>query len=235
MGKAKAPRRLADNEARAVLRTLRISPQKLNLVAAVDPRHEGRRRRSTSCEFSQQAHRQGRAEGLKSAIANAENNHGLDVDALVVAEAYVGKNIVMKRMHARARGRGVRIEKLFSQLTIVLRERRSSPKKRRPPDGSESQSDRASPRHQPHLGFALVRERGEYGKLLHEDIKIRKYLREEAEQAAGISKIIIERPQKKCRVTIHAARPASVIGKKGADIEKLRKELARMAPGAKCT
>ena len=71
----------------------------------------------------------------------------------------------------------------------------------------------------------------DYARLLHEDIKIRAFLREKL-AAAGISKIIIERPLKKCRVTVHTAKPGVVIGKKGADIEKLRKELSKMAPGA---
>ena len=77
----------------------------------------------------------------------------------------------------------------------------------------------------------MVRQHEGLRALLHEDIKIRKFVREKL-KAAGISKIIIERPLKKCRVTVHTAKPGVVIGKKGADIEKLRKELARMAPGA---
>jgi predicted RNA-binding protein Jag len=103
---------------------------------------------------------------------------------------------------------------------------------RRPPDGSESQSDRHAPRHQPHLGLRWFAD-NEYAKLLHEDFRIRKYLREELKQA-GISKVVIERPHKKCRVTIHTARPGVVIGKKGADIEKLRRAVAKMTD-SKCT
>ncbi len=121
MSKAKAPPKQASNESRAVLKMYRISGQKLNLLAQqirglkVD-------RAMAELEFSRK-----RAAGdvlklLKSAVANADNNHGLDIDSLVVAEAHVGKNLVMKRMHARARGRGVRVEKQFSQLTIVLRD-----------------------------------------------------------------------------------------------------------------
>ena len=100
-------------------------------------------------------------------------------------------------------------------------------RKWRPPDGPESQSDRTAPRHQPHLDSRWYANTGEYGKLLHEDIKIRKYLEKELKQAA-VSKIVIERPHKKCRVTIHAARPGLIIGKKGADIEKLRRKLMEM-------
>ncbi|HPI49554.1 MAG: 50S ribosomal protein L22 [Hyphomonadaceae bacterium] len=121
MGKQKAPPKQASNESRAVLRMYRISGQKLNLLAQqirglkVD-------KAMAELEFSRK-----RAAGdvlklLKSAVANADNNHNLDIDSLIVAEAHVGKNLVMKRMHARARGRGVRVEKQFSQLTIVLRD-----------------------------------------------------------------------------------------------------------------
>ncbi|MDZ5697580.1 MULTISPECIES: 50S ribosomal protein L22 [Phyllobacteriaceae] len=121
MGKAKAPRRLKDNEARAVLRTIRVSPQKLNLVAAMI-RGKKVSNALADLEFSRKRIAGTVRKTLESAIANAENNHDLDVDALVVAEAYVGKSIVMKRFHARGRGRANRIEKPFSNLTIVVRE-----------------------------------------------------------------------------------------------------------------
>jgi len=121
MGKAKAPRKLADNEARAVLRTIRISPQKLNLVATLI-RGKAVSTALAELEFSRKRIAGTVRKTLESAIANAENNHGLDVDALIVAEAYVGKSIVMKRFHARGRGRSTRIEKPFSHLTIVVRE-----------------------------------------------------------------------------------------------------------------
>ncbi|MCT8996952.1 50S ribosomal protein L22 [Chelativorans intermedius] len=121
MGKAKAPRRLADNEARAVLRTVRVSPQKLNLVAAMI-RGKKVADALADLEFSRKRIAGTVKKTLESAVANAENNHGLDVDALVVAEAYVGKSIVMKRFHARGRGRANRVEKPFSNLTIVVRE-----------------------------------------------------------------------------------------------------------------
>ncbi|MFN3547524.1 MAG: 50S ribosomal protein L22, partial [Mesorhizobium sp.] len=110
MGKAKAPRRLADNEARAVLRTIRVSPQKLNLVAALI-RGKKAATALAELEFSRKRIAETVRKTLQSAIANAENNHDLDVDSLVVAEAYVGKSIVMKRFHARGRGRASRIEK----------------------------------------------------------------------------------------------------------------------------
>ena len=122
MGKAKAERALKDNEAKAVARTLRVSPQKLNLVAQMI---RGKKVAAALADltFSPQADfRSAVKKTLESAIANAENNHNLDVDALFVAEAFVGKSIVMKRFHARGRGRASRIEKPFSHLTIVVRE-----------------------------------------------------------------------------------------------------------------
>ena len=121
MGKAKTERRLKGNEAQAVARTLRISPQKLNLVAALI-RGKKVDRALAELEFSRKRIASTVKKTLESAIANAENNHDLDVDSLIVAEAYVGKSIVMKRFHARGRGRSSRIEKPFSHLTIVVRE-----------------------------------------------------------------------------------------------------------------
>ena len=121
MGKAKAPRRLADNEACAVLRTIRISPQKLNLVASMI-RGKKVSTALADLEFSRKRIADTVKKTLESAIANAENNHDLDVDALVIAEAWVGKSITMKRFMARGRGRANRIEKPFSNLTIVVRE-----------------------------------------------------------------------------------------------------------------
>jgi len=121
MGKAKTPRRLNDNEAQAVARTIRVSPQKLNLVAAMI-RGKKVEQALAELEFSRKRIAGTVRKTLESAIANAENNHDLDVDALVVAEAFVGKSIVMKRFHARGRGRSSRIEKPFSHLTIVVRQ-----------------------------------------------------------------------------------------------------------------
>ena len=121
MGKQKQPRRLADNEARAKLRMIRISPQKLNLVAQLI-RGKKVDKALADLEFSHKRISGEVKKVLESAIANAENNHGLDIDNLVVSEAYVGKNFVMKRFRARARGRGARILKPFSELTIVVKE-----------------------------------------------------------------------------------------------------------------
>lgn len=121
MSKEPTPRALKDNEAKAVARMLRVSPQKLNLLAQLI---RGKRveRALADLEFSQKRIAVEVKKTLESAIANAENNHSLDVDDLVVAEAYVGKALVMKRFSPRARGRAGRIEKPFSNLTIILRE-----------------------------------------------------------------------------------------------------------------
>ncbi|MBB4001407.1 MAG: 50S ribosomal protein L22 [Aurantimonas endophytica] len=121
MGKAKAERRLNENEARAVARTIRVSPQKLNLVAQMI---RGKKVEAALADltFSRKRIAETVKKTLESAIANAENNHDLDVDALIVSEAYVGKSITMKRFHARGRGRASRVEKPFSHLTIVVRE-----------------------------------------------------------------------------------------------------------------
>ena len=121
MGKPANKRALADNEAKAVGRMIRVSPQKLNLVAQLI---RGKKADSALADLTFSNKRVARdvKKVLQSAIANAENNHDLEVDDLVVAEAYVGKNLVMKRWHARARGRVGRIEKPFSQITIVVRQ-----------------------------------------------------------------------------------------------------------------
>jgi large subunit ribosomal protein L22 len=121
MSKKPNPPRLAENEAKAVARMLRVSPQKLNLLAQLI-RGKKVDRALADLEFSRKRIAHEVSKTLQSAIANAENNHGLDVDDLVVAQAYVGKALVMKRFHARARGRASRIEKPFANLTIIVRE-----------------------------------------------------------------------------------------------------------------
>src|SRR6056300_395659 len=121
MSKEKNPRRVADNEAMAKLRMLRTSPQKLNLVAALI-RGKKVEKALNDLTFSNKRIAIDVKKCLQSAIANAENNHNLDVDALVVAEAYVGKNLIMKRGRPRARGRYGRIMKPFSELTITVRQ-----------------------------------------------------------------------------------------------------------------
>jgi large subunit ribosomal protein L22 len=121
MSKPKNERALKDNEAKAVARMLRVSPQKLNLLAQLI-RGKKVDRALADLECSRKRSATAVKKALESAIANAENNHSLDVDDLVVAEAHVGKALVMKRFHARARGRAGRVEKPFSNLTIVVRE-----------------------------------------------------------------------------------------------------------------
>lgn len=121
MGKQAKPRALADNEAKAVARNLRISPQKLNLVAGLI-RGKKVATALADLEFSHKRIARDVRKCLESAIANAENNHELDVDDLIVAEAHVGKGLVMKRFSPRARGRASRIEKPFAHITIVVRE-----------------------------------------------------------------------------------------------------------------
>src|SRR6476619_4948661 len=135
MGKEARARVLADNEAKAIGTNIRISPRKLNLVA------QSIRGKSAEVALNELTFSQKRVAGqvkkvLQSAIANAENNHDLDVDDLFVKEASVGKNMVLKRFHARARGRGARIEKPFAQVTIVVEEKREkAPAKKAVPKG----------------------------------------------------------------------------------------------------
>ncbi len=122
MGKPKGERRLSDDEARAISRHIRTSPQKLNVVAAAI---RGKNADAALAEltFSNRRVSNDVRKVLESAIANAENNHQLDVDRLFVKEAFVGKTLVMKRFRARARGRVGRIQKPMSNLTVVVKER----------------------------------------------------------------------------------------------------------------
>ena len=122
MGKPSRQRSLAENEARCVVRNLRTSPIKLNLVAELI-RGMKVADALTQLTFSHKRIAGDVKKALQSAVANAENNHNLNVDALYVKEAWVGKSFVMKRYHARARGRGAQILKPFSHLTIVVREK----------------------------------------------------------------------------------------------------------------
>ena len=121
MSKKGQPRALAENEAKAVAKMLRISPQKLNLLAQLI-RGKKVAAALADLEFSRKRIAKDVRKCLQSAIANAENNHQLDIDDLVVAQAHVGKGLVMKRFHARGRGRSGKILKPFSHLTIVVRQ-----------------------------------------------------------------------------------------------------------------
>ena len=128
MSQKQNPRRVKPTEARAKLTSVRISARKLNLVAQ-SIRGLKVQRALNELEFSHKRIAKDVRKALYSAISNAENNHSLDIDALFVAEAYVGKNIVMKRFNTRARGRSSRILKPFSELTIVVREKGAEPTK----------------------------------------------------------------------------------------------------------
>ena len=124
MGKAKRERVLPENEAKAVVRNLRVSPQKLNLLAQMI-RGKKVDTALADLEFSRKRIAKDVRKCVMSAVANAENNHQLDVNDLVVAQAHVGKNMVMRRFHARGRGKMSPIEKPFSQLTVVVKEVRA--------------------------------------------------------------------------------------------------------------
>jgi large subunit ribosomal protein L22 len=125
MGKDARARVLADTQAKAIGRMLRTSPRKLNLVAQ-SIRGKSAEAALNELTFSPKRIAKAVKKVLQSAIANAENNHDLDVDDLFVKEASVGKNLVMKRFHARARGRGARVERPFAQVTIVVEEKREA-------------------------------------------------------------------------------------------------------------
>ena len=124
MGKPSRPRMLSDTQARAVGVNIRVSPRKLNLVAQ-SIRGQKAEMALATLSFSPKRIARDVKKVLQSAIANAENNHDLDVDDLVVTEASVGKNMTLGRFHARARGRGAAIEKPFSQITIIVEEKRA--------------------------------------------------------------------------------------------------------------
>jgi large subunit ribosomal protein L22 len=145
MGKAKRERALGESEARAVTRNLRVSPQKLNLLAQLI---RGKRVDTAlaDLEFSRKRIAQDVRKCVMSAVANAENNHGLDVNDLVVAQAHVGKNLVMRRMHARGRGRMSPIEKPFAQLTVIVKEVEAQARRRAGPEtGENAESEQQAP------------------------------------------------------------------------------------------
>jgi large subunit ribosomal protein L22 len=142
MGKEALGRVLPDNQARAIGRMIRISPRKLNLVAQ-SIRGLPAERALNELSFSRKRIAGTVKKILQSAIANAENNHDLDVDDLVVREASVGKGMVMKRFHARARGHAGRIEKFFSQITIVVEEKREPEPEKKPEPKKAAATKRA--------------------------------------------------------------------------------------------
>jgi len=142
MGKAKRERDLSETEARAVVRNLRVSPQKLNLVAQLI-RGKKVDVALADLEFSRKRIAQDVRKCVMSAVANAENNHSLDVNELVVTQAHVGKNLVMRRFHARGRGRMSPIEKPFAQLTVVVKEVAQEAKEEAPAAGKGKRGKQA--------------------------------------------------------------------------------------------
>ena len=142
MGKAKRERVLGETEARAVVRNLRVSPQKLNLVAQLI-RGKKVDVALADLEFSRKRIAQDVRKCVMSAVANAENNHSLDVNELVVTQAHVGKNLVMRRFQARGRGRMSPIEKPFAQLTVVVKEVAQEAKEEAPAAGKSKRGKQA--------------------------------------------------------------------------------------------
>jgi large subunit ribosomal protein L22 len=143
MGKQSRARVLGDHQAMAIARNIRVSPRKLNLVAQ-QIRGKKVERALSELTFSPKRIAGVVKKTLQSAVANAENNHDLDVDDLVVAEASVGKNLVMKRFHARARGNAGGIEKFFSQITIVVEEKREEKKEEAPAPKGKAAAKKSS-------------------------------------------------------------------------------------------
>ena len=143
MGKESRARVLKDHQAMAVARNIRVSPRKLNLVAQ-QIRGKKVDRALSELTFSPKRIAGVVKKTLQSAVANAENNHDLDVDDLVVAEASVGKNLVMNRFHARARGNAGGIEKFFSQITIVVEEKREEKKEEAPAPKGKAAAKKSS-------------------------------------------------------------------------------------------
>ncbi len=144
MGKPKQGRRLADTEAEAVVRNLRVSPRKLNLVAGLI-RNQDAGAAVATLTFSKRRIATAVRKALESAIANAENNHQLDVDRLFVSRAEVGRAVVMRRFHARGKGRAARIEKWFSHLRIVVAEREEEEVEEAPPRARTARAPSTAP------------------------------------------------------------------------------------------
>lgn len=139
MGKPSRERALPDNEAKAVARNLRVSPQKLNLVAGLI-RGKKVDQAIADLEFSRKRIANDVRKCVMSAVANAENNHGLDVNELIVAEAWVGKNLIMRRFMARGRGRAASVTKPFSQITVIVRQTDEDAKAKKKAKKAEAKS-----------------------------------------------------------------------------------------------
>ena len=205
-----------NNIVKAVNKNVRSSPRKISLVL---DHIRGKKVDSVlrDLDFIRKKISQDVSKTVKSAIANAENNNQLDIDNLYVKEAYVGKSLVMKRFRPRAKGRASPIKKPFSRITIILSEKKE-----------KKMGQKINP-----IGLRLGINRGwdstwfakkkDFGKYLIEDFKMREYIKKNITNS-GVSEIIIERSSKKCTVSIHTSRPGFVIGKKGSDIEKIKKK-----------
>ena len=139
MGKPSRERALPDNEAKAVTRNLRVSPQKLNLVAGLI-RGKKVDHAIADLQFSRKRIANDVRKCVMSAVANAENNHGLDVNDLIVAEAWVGKNLIMRRFMARGRGRAASVSKPFSQITVIVRQTDEDAKAKKKAKKAEAKS-----------------------------------------------------------------------------------------------
>ncbi len=139
MGKPSRERALPDNEAKAVARNLRVSPQKLNLVAGLI-RGKKVDQAIADLQFSRKRIANDVRKCVMSAVANAENNHGLDVNELIVAEAWVGKNLIMRRFMARGRGRAASVTKPFSQITVIVRQTDEDAKAKKKAKKAEAKS-----------------------------------------------------------------------------------------------
>src|SRR3569832_1415488 len=208
-------------ETAATLRYARISAQKGRLVAdqvrglPVD-------RALNLLAFSNKKAAELFKKEMESALANAEHTDGADVDELKVTKVFVDEGPSQKRIRPRAKGRTNRILKRTSHITVVVGD-----KKREAVHGSEGQSNRYTSRHRQGLDLDVVCRFQAIRGLLYTDLKVREFLRKKLANAS-VSRIQIERPARTARITIHSARPGIVIGKKGEDIEALRKEISGM-------
>ena len=219
---------------KAINKNVRTSPRKLALVCNFI---KGKKADIAlrDLEFTRKRIAKDVTKTVKSAIANAENNYQYDIDNLFVKEAYVGKSLVMKRYRPRAKGRASSIKKPFSRITIVLEEKKQNILKEKKQMKVRIMGQKINP-----IGLRLGINRGwdstwfakkkDFGKYLIEDFKIRNYIKKNITNS-GVSEIIIERSSKKCIVSIHTSRPGFVIGKKGADIEKIKKNITKITDG----
>ena len=211
-----------NKEVRSINKNIRSSVRKLNpiLKSLVGKKVEIAIR---NLSFSEKRITKDIKKTISSAVANAENNFQYDIDKLFIKEAYCGKQVIMKRFRARAKGRAAPILKPYSNLTIILSEKQNKEVKHGP---------KVNP-----VGLRLGINRGwdsvwyakkkDFGNYLIEDYKIREFVKKNVVNS-GVSKVMIERTSKKCFVTIYTSRPGFVIGKKGSDIEKIKGKISKI-------